>query len=420
MHIEYIRRVEVRGELRRLDSSLVMAVWLLSLSLILCISMRLLYSFKQRKSRLSPAKDDVLIVAVGLLGLASMLALSTTVTRIGTPDGTPYAVETSQLQVISYASTISFVFALSLSKMPLVLWLKRLELPRAYRMFTVVTGCMILAHMLSAATMIILQCQLPTPWNIRMGRCTSSHQIWTTVIAIDIVFDMSLTVMPVFAVMRKGSQHPREGWVAIILSLRTFLIVPSLVRLVYLQQPTPNNYIFLLESLPYALATQCQITIAAILSCTPALPCLANLTKHPSPDKATILRKHWSNSSSCSDIANAYFASAPAPVTKQSLPTIQASMAAPPSPPCPAHAVFLPSPMVGSVAKAQAPLRPPPPCEHQRPDMSLFIHNPTVTRPPPVALLNGGSAERLSARVLGRKRSKEENVRTSKHVTFDV
>lgn len=147
----------------------------------------------------------------------------------------------------------------------------------------------------------------------------------------------------------------------------------------------PDAYDFLLETLPYTVTTQCQITIATILCCTTALPYFAKFIEHPSSTPNT--NKCLNSSSSFDDdIASHYFALTQAPVILQPLPKIQASMAiSMGSPhgsikPLSAHEDKKP-------AKSRAPLRPLPPFEHQRPDLSMFTHMPKAMRPPPVTLL---------------------------------
>ena len=189
------------------------------------------------------------------------------------------------------------------------------------------------------------------------------------------------------------------------------------MRLAYLQLPALNGYNLMLESLPYAIPTQCQIAIAAVLSCTPGLPCLAALVEHPSTNTPVTLKQHWSGSSFGSDIANDYFASLPATVIKEPLQSIQASMANPTSS-CHGSKASLPSPLRGEFAGA--PARPPSPAEYQRPDMSMFTRRPTMMRTPPAALLRGSCHNRPSGGISKRDCDVVEAVRTSKHIKFDV
>ncbi|KAF2623038.1 hypothetical protein BU25DRAFT_425289 [Macroventuria anomochaeta] len=419
MNDEHFSKAEAQMHMRHSGPALVTTVWLLSSMLIPSVFVRLLHDFRQRSRRRSPAIDDVLVLVVALFALASMFTMSTTVTSTATQENALNTVHTSDSQVRTYVSTVLFVLGLSLSRMPLIFWLKRLELHRVYRTCTIAIGCAILACTIVSTTSVMFQCKLPRPWDIRMGRCIHLIQqpFWTTIIAIDITLDMTLIVLPVFAVMGLGVQQHNEGWAAFILSLRTLLIIPSLVRLVYLQQPTPTGYNPALESLPYAIATQCQIAIAAILSCSPALPCLTTLVDCPSTITPVTVNEHWSASSSCSNLANDYFASAPITLVKEPLPAIQASMTTPTSSQH-GSVVSLTSPLGGTFAKP--PPRPAPPSEHQRPDMSMFTRRPTVMRPPLVTLLRNGCDDRPCNMIFKQDWHVGEAVGTSKHVKFNV
>lgn len=123
---------------------------------------------------MSPVTDDLLVVTVGIIALASMLSMSANVTGATKPDNAPRTVEGHNVQLMSYVSTILFILGLNLSKMPLVLWLKRLELSGIYKICYIVIVCAVVACLLAMTTSIIFQCQIPKPWDIQSGQCTSS------------------------------------------------------------------------------------------------------------------------------------------------------------------------------------------------------------------------------------------------------
>lgn len=140
----------------------------------MCMYFRLRYSFKHRNRRILPLKDDFLVVVVAITALASMLTKLATVTDVAIAGDATHPVESDGWHIISYASTILFVLALNLSRLPLFLWLARLHLPGSYKIFTTATGCVILTCMLATASGVIFQCQLPKPWSIQSGHCISS------------------------------------------------------------------------------------------------------------------------------------------------------------------------------------------------------------------------------------------------------
>ena len=162
--------------MRPFASTLATAVWLLSsimvsysqakifrtkcFSQILCVIARLVYILRRRMPHPTPAKDSILVALVALIALASMLTISS---ATATSSEDPRITTPSDPRAISYASAILFVFALGLSKMPLLLWLGRLQLSRVYRTLRIVLGCAIIIYMLLSTIGIVFQCRLSRP-----------------------------------------------------------------------------------------------------------------------------------------------------------------------------------------------------------------------------------------------------------------
>ncbi|OSS52601.1 hypothetical protein B5807_02225 [Epicoccum nigrum] len=147
--------------MRQFASTLATAVWLLSSIMILCVIARLVYSLRRRIPHPTPAKDSILVALVALIALAGMLTISS---ATATSSGDPRITAPSDPRAISYASAILFVSALGLAKMPLLLWLGRLQLSSVYKMLRIVLGCAIIVYMLLSIIGIILQCRLSRPW----------------------------------------------------------------------------------------------------------------------------------------------------------------------------------------------------------------------------------------------------------------
>lgn len=141
---------------------------------------RLLVRSKPRSFYRPSTVDDVLVIAVGLLALASML-ITTITADIGTVSrqGSSATYSTSNFQIKAYVSTVLFVLVASLSKMPLVLWLIRLKPQKMQQACTMAIGCTVFAYMIASATSIILQCQMPRPWDFRPGQCIPSVSFYS-------------------------------------------------------------------------------------------------------------------------------------------------------------------------------------------------------------------------------------------------
>ena len=157
------------------------------------------------------------------------------------------------------------------------------------------------------------------------------------------------------------------------------------MRLVYLQQSISEITYRVTPSQSYIIAMQCQLTLAVVLSCTPALPCLTFLVDLPLNKASVTLRKHWSGTTLSINGSINYSLPGPVTLIKEPLPAIQASMIVPPGSPH-GSTVFIPSP--AAMRYSKAPMRPPPPSEHERPDMGMFTRRPAVKEPPIVTLLD--------------------------------
>jgi hypothetical protein len=103
--------------------------------------------------------------------MASMFSIASTGDAIQQEQA--YTVEFTDSQVRSYASTVLFVLTTSLSKAPLLLWLKRLKLQKVYKASTIIVSYMVLVCMVASTASVIFQCQLPRPWYTQGGKCIS-------------------------------------------------------------------------------------------------------------------------------------------------------------------------------------------------------------------------------------------------------
>jgi hypothetical protein len=114
--------------------------------------------------------DDILVVVLGLVALASMLVMSTTV-NIGfkTQSNLPNTIDASEVHVKVYVSTILFVLVTNLSKLPVVLWLMRLESRTVYRAAITMIGLIFLACMVASTAGVIFLYRLPNHWGVRRG-----------------------------------------------------------------------------------------------------------------------------------------------------------------------------------------------------------------------------------------------------------
>jgi hypothetical protein len=207
------------------------------------------------------------------------------------------------------------------------------------------------------------------------------------------------------------------------------LIAASCIRLGYLRQafsPSPDPT---LDYVPYAIVQQSQSTLSIIISCALALKPVSNLLHTHSKPKHHRHSKHWSGSTiggiggkpyEASISYESYkpsdpFGSTTRIIAQEPLHTIQGSMSTPTSPAASRKSliasskasvnqdILLPEitmPLRYQKVPPRPPTRPPPPCERDRPDLSMFTKTtvlrdcPAVTTVAPVVSRSRSSERR--------------------------
>lgn len=180
-------------------------------------------------------------------------------------------------------------------------------------------------------------------------------------------------------------------WLPFLMTSRS-LVAASVVRLVYLQQAYGRNGDPAFDSIPYAVATQSQTILAVLIVCSLCLKPYARFeaSRSQAPKHKFRHSKHWSGSITIGGTPYESYNSFPPPIIREPLLSIQASMSQPNSPAVSRHSlnddILLPDIPVPT-RSAKRPLRPPPPSEEQRPDLSMFTRNITIQQPPVVTRL---------------------------------
>lgn len=161
------------------------------------------------------------------------------------------------------------------------------------------------------------------------------------------------------------------------------LVAASIIRLIYLRQAYDRNGDLAFDSLPYAVVTQGQTTLAVLIICSLCLKPYSRFQASPSqsPNRKPAHSKQWSGSITVGGTPYESYNSFPLPITREPLLSIQASMSTPNSPAGSRHSlneeILLPDTPVPP-RSAKRPPRPPPPSEEQRPDLSMFTRSPTT------------------------------------------
>ncbi|KAH6009766.1 hypothetical protein HBI82_135910 [Parastagonospora nodorum] len=338
---------------------LVMVAWFLASLLALCTVFRLICRCRSHYAPSLSIADDIVIVAASLCGLGVTIVISTAVdSGLGKTGCLLSWGQLEDIQIRIFASTILFVLVLSISKCSLLMFLHRVANNTLQRVGIMTIGVVVLIWMLGVLTGIIFECEMPRPWEIWTGKCIPMVPFWITTTAIDITIDLTLLILSTHMIWLKPLTTHQKTTATAILSLRVLLILSSAIRLAYLSpffSPTDPT----LTSTPYTILSQIQSTLSILLSCALILPPLTGLTTSSPPHHRHA--KHWSGST----IGTPYEAYQPAdPFSSRTCIVAQA----PAHVPTRAHDEDFILPERVRVP----PRRPEPPCERDRPDLSMF------------------------------------------------
>jgi hypothetical protein len=142
-----------------------------------------------------------------------------------------------QIQIKVFTSTLLFVLALSISKCSILLFLHQAAGNAFQRLAIIVIGVLILLWTLAVMAIIILECEMPTPWQIWTSKCiplvstslqksteptliTRQLPFWITAIAVDIFIDIGLTSLSAQIIWTSRLESRQKALATLISSLR--------------------------------------------------------------------------------------------------------------------------------------------------------------------------------------------------------
>jgi hypothetical protein len=133
---------------------------------------RIISHWRSRRLRHLALGDDAIIVAASLCGLGATIIITTAVdSGLGKKDCLLSSEDIDQIQIKVFASTILFVFALSISKCSMLLFLHRAADTLTQRLGVMIVGIVVLMWTLAVMTGIVFECEMPGPWEIWTGKC---------------------------------------------------------------------------------------------------------------------------------------------------------------------------------------------------------------------------------------------------------
>ncbi|KAH9863788.1 hypothetical protein J1614_009720 [Plenodomus biglobosus] len=375
---------------------LVMLAWFLACILALCIVIRIIARCKSKRHPQLPISDDAFVVTAALCALASTLIISTAVdSGLGKRKCLLDSASIDQMQIKIFVAKILSVLALSIGKCSLLLFLFRLLDTTIQRVGIITIGCLILLWTIAVISVTVFQCAMPQPWTIWTGKCIPLVAVWIAATIADIALDTAMLLLSLQIVWKLHIEYRQKTFATSLLSLRLLLIAASILSIIYIPRAFSRSSDPTFSYIPYAIITQTHTTLATLLSNTLILSPLRCLLNKPNPhltlpSKHSRHTKHWSGTTITTTVGTPYTSYTsihPPPqteITKEPLPSIQASMSNPNSPAPSRHSlddgILLPEVLLPT-RFAKAPPRPPRPSEAQRPDLRMFTKR-TVLRAP--------------------------------------
>ncbi|KAL1794888.1 hypothetical protein ACET3X_006704 [Alternaria dauci] len=372
---------------------LVMVAWFLACLLVICTVARVIARYRSEHLRHLSSTDDVIIIAAAIFALGSTVIISTALdSGLGKKNCLLNDGDLEHIQLKIFVTTIFFVLTISLAKSSVLLFLYHLADSTFRKASVLAISALVLLWTIATVAGMVFQCELPKPWMIWTGKCISLVPFWMVATIVDIVLETAIIVLCVHRVWTLRESYRQKTLATLLLSMRFILVAASIVRLVYLQQAYDRNGDPSFDSIPYAIVTQSQTTLAVLVVCSLCLKpytrfeaSRSQATKHKSRHS-----KKWSGSTTIGGTPYESYNSFPQPITKEPLLSIQASMSQPNSPAVSRHSsnhdILLPDLPVPT-RSAKRPPRPPPPSEEQRPDLSMFTRNVTIRQQPVVTRL---------------------------------
>ncbi|KAH9880736.1 hypothetical protein IAQ61_001030, partial [Plenodomus lingam] len=374
---------------------LMMLAWFFACLLALCTVTRIIARYKLRRHPQFPVSDDAIVVTAALCALGSTLVISTAVdSGLGKLQCLLDSTDIDRIQVKIFVATILSVLALSIPKCSVLIFFYRVAHSTLQRIGVVTLGCLVLLWTIAVISGTVFQCAMPQPWTIWTGKCIPLATFHITTTIASTILDTTLLLISLQLTWTQTTSYHYKTLASFLLSLRLLLIATSILTAIY----TPAAYsrtttqVQTLSYIPYAILTMTHTTLAPLLSYTLILTPLRSLLspKPQSHQRHHHHHHHHHHKKTPSDTTTGSSTTTTTPtptITKEPLPSIQASMSHPNLPSRSRWSgdedELLPEVRL-PVAKPRGnkPRRPPRPSEAQRPDLSMFTMSDSHIRSP--------------------------------------
>ncbi|KAH7138367.1 hypothetical protein B0J11DRAFT_13764 [Dendryphion nanum] len=358
---------------------LAVITWLLACAVVICTAIRLATRFTdQHFAKL----DNVITLIAAGLAVGGIIATSIAVSSgLGKRS---YLLKPGDLPIIEkglYASTLLYVLTLGISKISILLFLRKLFHTKAHKLATTLLNSIVICWTVAITISVAFECSLPTPWERFSAKCVPMKPFWISATAIDIATDLALILLPIFIVSTLQIELRKKMIIIAIFASRLILVTLSTLRIIYLTRSAfPHTLDPAFTVIPCVITTQCHASLAVILSCTLALKPL--ITNIQSGMLSIALPESNPGSRFSQDTYNKQVSARPSTSTQKGK-SIEKQLPPPPSiiycPPAdqPVRSNIPPLPRTPPKTAirgiSRSPPRPPSPPEDLRPSLSLYV-----------------------------------------------
>lgn len=176
--------------------------------------------------------DTVLGLATGIFFVQSSIILVACSDGLGTSvELVPLPMQL-KIQKLYYASNFFYLYALDLSKLSSILFVRRLTFPgTSVRRFTTLLAILVLISTVVFTLAIGLQCELAQPWIILHQRCPGWFERWESQAIVSSLLEIGTLAALVWLI--RDLQQPRQMKAEVIVpfALRLIIIIATGLRL---------------------------------------------------------------------------------------------------------------------------------------------------------------------------------------------
>ncbi|CAI6339732.1 unnamed protein product [Periconia digitata] len=255
---------------------LAIVTWCLGCILIFATALRIGTRFLTKNG---PYVDDLCVIIAVAIAIGGMVVVSFAVqSGLGKRYSQLSADRRDEIQKECYIVTILYVLSVGISKLSVMAFLDRLACTRLQRLCVTVLSILVLLWTISVTLVVVFACGLPQPWGFYQNHCIEVLPFWFSASAIDVSTDVIMILLPIQIVAGLDIKTKKKLIVMAIFTLRLFLMGLSVIRVVLMRAYLPEGADLSFDSIPFHTITQAHAALSITLACGPAFkPFLHNI-----------------------------------------------------------------------------------------------------------------------------------------------